>query len=137
MSGHHSPEEIKKHINVYLAVFASLLVLTVITVAVAYLPLTFAAAVAIALIVASFKGGLVAAIFMHLSNEKALIYQVLLLTVFFFVVVLLIPILSDLNTVGTKVQPPMKSIYAEGHEEGHGDEEDADEAHGEEHAEAH
>ena len=39
--------------------------------------------VGIAMLVATFKAGLVAAIFMHLSNEKQLIYRILIFTAFF------------------------------------------------------
>ncbi len=38
---------------------------------------------AIGMLVATFKAGLVAAIFMHLSSERKLIYRVLIFTVFF------------------------------------------------------
>ena len=39
--------------------------------------------VAVALLVATFKAGLVAAIFMHLSSEKRMIYRILIFTFFF------------------------------------------------------
>jgi caa(3)-type oxidase subunit IV len=39
--------------------------------------------VAVAMLVATFKAGLVAAIFMHLSAEKRMIYRILIFTVFF------------------------------------------------------
>lgn len=87
----HSPEEVKKHVRIYIAVFAALAVLTVVTVAISYLHLPFPAAVALGLFVASVKGTLVAAFFMHLLSEKKIILYILGLTVFFFVVLLLIP----------------------------------------------
>jgi cytochrome c oxidase subunit IV len=84
-SGHHNdPESIRKEIRKYLYVFGALAVLTVITVAIAQLHLPTWQAVTLALIVASFKGGLVAAFFMHLLSERKLIYAVLAFTVFFF-----------------------------------------------------
>ena len=46
----------------------------------------------VALIIASFKGSLVAAIFMHLTHERKAIYWVLILTVVFFIVLMLIPV---------------------------------------------
>jgi cytochrome c oxidase subunit IV len=52
-------------------------------------------AIVVALIIASFKGSLVAAFFMHLSHERKLIYWVLLLTVIFFIVLMAIPTLSQ------------------------------------------
>ena len=39
--------------------------------------------VAVAMVVATFKAGLVAAIFMHLSSEKRAIYRILIFTFFF------------------------------------------------------
>ena len=39
--------------------------------------------IAVAMIVATFKAGLVAAIFMHLAAEKRLIYRILIFTGFF------------------------------------------------------
>ena len=63
---------------------ATLLALTAITVALSYVNFgTQKANVAVALLVATFKAGLVAAIFMHLSAEKRLIYRVLIFTGFF------------------------------------------------------
>jgi caa(3)-type oxidase subunit IV len=48
--------------------------------------------VALAMLVATIKGGLVACYFMHLISEKKLILAVLLLTVVFFVALLFLPI---------------------------------------------
>ena len=83
--GHHNdPESIRREIRKYLYVFGALAVLTIITVAIAQLHLPTWQAVTLALVVASFKAGLVAAFFMHLISERRLIYAVLLFTVFFF-----------------------------------------------------
>lgn len=83
--GHHDdPESIRKEIRKYLFVFGALAVLTVITVAIARLELPTWQAVTLALVVATIKGSLVAAFFMHLISERKLIYAVLVLTVFFF-----------------------------------------------------
>ena len=55
-----------------------------VTVALSYVNFgTQKANVAVAMLVATFKAGLVAAIFMHLSAEKRLIYRVLIFTGFF------------------------------------------------------
>ena len=60
---------------------ATLLVFTGITVALSYVDFgTRKANIAVAMLVAMFKAGLVAAIFMHLSAEKKLIYRVLIFT---------------------------------------------------------
>ncbi|MCG3176380.1 MAG: hypothetical protein MOGMAGMI_01329 [Candidatus Omnitrophica bacterium] len=90
MSG-HTEAEIKKHVRTYIAVFAALAALTVITVAISYLHLSFGPALALALAVASVKAGLVALFFMHLITEKKAILWLLGFTVFFFIVLLTIP----------------------------------------------
>ena len=91
---HESPEEFKKHLNRYYVVFVALLCLTGITVGVSYLKLNRPLAITVALIIASIKAGLVAGVFMHLLDEKKVIYAVLLLTALFFAFLLLIPSLT-------------------------------------------
>jgi cytochrome c oxidase subunit IV len=86
-----NPEEFKKHLGKYYVVFVALLCLTAITVGVSYLHLNRPLAIAVALVIASVKAGLVAAVFMHLIDEKKVIYAVLLLTALFFALVLLLP----------------------------------------------
>ncbi len=87
----HSAEEVQKHVRTYIAVFAALAVLTIVTVYISYLHLPTPKAIAVALFVASVKGTLVAAFFMHLISEKKVITSILLLTAFFLVVLLIIP----------------------------------------------
>ena len=89
-----SPEEFKKHLSKYYVVFVALICLTAVTVGVSYLKLNRPLAIAVALIIASVKAGLVAGVFMHLLDEKKVIYAVLLLTVLFFALVLLLPSLT-------------------------------------------
>jgi cytochrome c oxidase subunit 4 len=96
---HHDAAEIDRHVRVYLIVFAALMALTVITVAISYLDLATGPAVAIALLVALIKGSLVAGFFMHLISEKKLVIFILALTVLFFFFVLLGPWLTDLDQV--------------------------------------
>ena len=91
MSG-HSAEEIKKETRVYILVFVALAALTLITVGVSYLHLSVGAAIALALFIATIKGSLVAAFFMHLLSERKVIYAVLILTLVFFVALLLLPL---------------------------------------------
>lgn len=94
-SAHHeSPEEFKSHLRKYYAVFVALLCLTAITVGVSYLRLNRPLAITVALIIATIKAGLVAAVFMHLISEKKVIYAVLILTALFFAFLLLIPSLT-------------------------------------------
>ncbi len=69
--------DIDKQVKIYITVFVALMALTLITVAVSYLHLPPAMAIAVALLVATVKGTLVACYFMHLIAEKKLIYAVL------------------------------------------------------------
>jgi cytochrome c oxidase subunit 4 len=69
----------------YLAVFGALLVLTLVTVGASYLDLSTAPAVGLALAIAVGKAALVAAFFMHLKSERAMIYWPLGLTAVLFV----------------------------------------------------
>jgi cytochrome c oxidase subunit 4 len=91
----HDAESIRKQTRTYVMVFVALMVLTVLTVAVAYFHLPVALAIGIALVIALFKGSLVAGFFMHLLDERKLIYWVLILTVVFFLVLLFYPTISD------------------------------------------
>ncbi len=121
MADHNSPEAIKASVRVYMMVFGALAVLTMVTVGVSYLKLSFAGAVAVALIVASFKASLVAMYFMHLKGEVTAIRWSLWLTAFFFVVLMILPIATTENAPGTDVSP---ELHAVGHH---------DEAGGEQH----
>lgn len=95
----HDEIEIRKHVRAYMMVFAALWVLTVVTVAVYYLHLTGVIGIAIALLIATVKGSLVACYFMHLISERKLIYWILVLTVFFFIGLLLLPVLTELDEI--------------------------------------
>jgi caa(3)-type oxidase subunit IV len=80
----HTAHDVSKHIRGYLMVGGTLLLFTGITVALSYVNFgTQKANVAVAMLVATFKATLVAAIFMHLSNEKRMIYRILIFTAFF------------------------------------------------------
>ena len=73
--------DVAHHVKKYMIVGATLLVFTGLTVALSYVDFgTRKANIAVAMLVAMFKAGLVAAIFMHLSAEKRLIYRVLIFT---------------------------------------------------------
>jgi len=97
MSG-ESVEAIRKHVRVYLLVFAGLAVLTVVTVAASFLHLSIPGAVLLALCIAGVKGTLVACYFMHLLTERKALYSVLVLCVVFFLAVLLLPVLTESTT---------------------------------------
>ena len=86
--------DIDRHVRVYITVFVTLMVLTIVTVAVSRYHLPVPIAVSVALLVATIKGSLVACYFMHLISEKKLIYAVLGLTAAFFVALLFLPVLT-------------------------------------------
>lgn len=94
---HNDPEEIKKEIRKYMYVFGALAVLTIVTVAISRLHLPTMQAIILALAVATVKGSLVAAFFMHLISERKLVYAVLILTVFFFGVMIWGPLHQRTN----------------------------------------
>jgi cytochrome c oxidase subunit 4 len=118
--------DVRKHVRAYILVFVALAVLTVITVAVSYLKLSLVPAVLVALFVATVKGSLVACFFMHLIDERKLIYSVLALTVVFFAVLMSLPLLTEGNQVFTPATPGSDFHYvapkqagAAGHGAGH------------------
>jgi cytochrome c oxidase subunit 4 len=98
---HSDTEAVKKGIRLYVAIGAALLVFTGLTVAANLVHFAVPIAITVALIIAIMKGSMVAAVFMHLSHEKAWVYGVLMLTVVFFVVLLFLPILTTADAVGT------------------------------------
>ena len=82
----HSPEEVSKHVKVYLVIFVALLIGTIVTVGLNYLHFdSKALTIAIALFVATIKATLVACYFMHLISEKKMIYIILGFTTFFVI----------------------------------------------------
>jgi len=100
MSDSHSID-IDKHVKVYITVFVSLMVLTLVTVAVSYLHLPVHQAIAVALVIATIKGSLVACYFMHLMTEKKLILWVMVLTVLFFIALIFLPVFTVADRIGT------------------------------------
>jgi cytochrome c oxidase subunit IV len=93
MSSDHAVD-IDKHVRIYITVFAALMVLTIVTVAISRVHLPTPMAVTVAMLVAIIKGSLVACYFMHLISEKKLIIAVLALTVIFFVALLALPVVT-------------------------------------------
>jgi cytochrome c oxidase subunit 4 len=92
--------DIDRHVRVYITVFASLMVLTIVTVAVSRFHLPVPIAVTVALLVATIKGSLVACYFMHLISEKRLIVAILALTVIFFIALIALPVLTVHDGLG-------------------------------------
>ena len=100
-----SASDIKKEINLYLKVFGALAVLTVLTVAAAYLDVGIGLAVIIAMIIATTKGSLVASFFMHLAHEKKLIYLMLVITLVFLLALFFITFGTIGDQVGVEIVP--------------------------------
>ena len=95
------PEHFQKHIRATIWVFVALLVLTAVTVGASYVHLGQSGNIILALIIAAFKAGLVAAIFMHLSAEKPMIFRVLVFTGVFFAGLMFLTLFAFANTVST------------------------------------
>ena len=87
-------EDVSKHMGKYYVVFVALLCLTAVTVGVSYLHLARPLVITVALIIASVKAAMVAAVFMHLISERKVIYAVLILTALFFIILLALPNLT-------------------------------------------
>ena len=88
-------DDIQHHISVYKKVFVALLILTVLTVLASYVEFGGIVwlAVGVGLAIAAFKGYLVAANFMHLNDEKPIIYQTLIGTLFAFIILFFMPMI--------------------------------------------
>ena len=102
MSG-HSAEDISKHVRVYLMVFGALAFLTIVTVSASYLHLSIPAAIGLAMLIATIKGSLVAAYFMHLISERFMLYSILILCAIFFAALMLLPVVTTHEMVGHHV----------------------------------
>ena len=100
---HMDLEKTQKTIKMYLVVGVSLLVFTVITVAVNQVHLAVPAAITVALIIATTKGSMVASVFMHLSHERKWVYGALILTVIGFAILMLVPSLTMGDNIGTPI----------------------------------
>ena len=98
-----SNKDLAHHITHYRNIFIYLLIGTALTVAASYLEFnvkdSIAGAVFVGLTIATIKGYLVAANFMHLNSEKKMIYWILMLTVFFLDLLLSMPLLWDINNM--------------------------------------
>src|SRR5438477_4601089 len=91
---------VQKHVRGYLMVGGLLLSFTAITVALSYVNFgTPKANIAVAMLVATLKAGLVAAIFMHLAAEKRLIYRILIFTGLFVLALFWLTFLAWYNPV--------------------------------------
>ena len=100
---HSDAASVKSSIRTYMMIGAALLVFTVITVAVNQVHLAVPLAITVALIIATMKGSMVAAVFMHLNHERKWIYGALLLTVVFFIVLMCVPMFTTMDNIGTPI----------------------------------
>jgi cytochrome c oxidase subunit 4 len=103
---HSDSEAIKKSIRTYWMVGGALFAFTVITVAVNQIHLAIPLAITVALIIATIKGSMVAAIFMHLSHEKKWIYGALVLTFIGFLILMTVPYFTLHDSIGTPIEVP-------------------------------
>lgn len=109
---HSDAEAVRRSVRTYMMIGAALLVFTGITVAANYLHLPISAAITLALIIASIKASMVAAVFMHLNHEKQWIYGSLILTVAFFIVLIFVPLFTTLDTFGAHLTGPGHEVSA-------------------------
>jgi cytochrome c oxidase subunit 4 len=99
--GHHEEGEVHVHVNsplFMIAIFAALIVLTVVTVAVSYVDLG-SANTFVAILVATMKASLVATFFMHLKGDKA-IHSIIFIGAFVFLLIFVGLSNDDLSTRG-------------------------------------
>ena len=102
--------DMKHHIVIYRNVFIGLLICTGLTVGVSYIEFSFVwVGVAVGLAIAFLKGYLVAANFMHLNDEKPLIYLTLVLTIMFFMVLFFMPTMWHGNSLTSPSNIPMQN----------------------------
>ena len=87
-------EDIQHHVKIYINVFIALAILTVVTVAVSFLDVSFIEAFFIAITVATIKGSLVLSFFMHLLEEKPAVIWILATTMVAFLILMFIPLIS-------------------------------------------
>ena len=119
--------DIKNHIKVYRNVFIGLLIFTALTVGASYVEFSLVwVGIFVGLLIAFVKGYLVAANFMHLNNEKSIIYMILGMTVIFFLVLFFMPTLWNNNELRSPDRIPLQNgeVYNElkhdnHHHEGH------------------
>jgi cytochrome c oxidase subunit 4 len=83
----------------YVAVFGTLLALTMVTVAIASLSLPTGAAIALGLLIASVKAALVVMFFMHLKGERPLVLWPLALTAFLCLFLIIFVLWSESDHV--------------------------------------
>ncbi len=99
----------------YIGIFATLLVLTIVTVILSRINLGGPTNTTLAVLVASVKASLVALYFMHLKFEKRLIFSLIFIPLFFFVA-LVVGLLPDLVTNNYNEDNSERPGFGEGHD---------------------
>lgn len=99
MNFEEEAKHVDKHVKAFTVVLILLVIFTGITVGVSYLKVSVAAGITVALIIATIKGTMVGAIFMHLKGEKVLVYYILALTLAFFIGLIFLPVFTQENSV--------------------------------------
>src|SRR4029077_7696786 len=100
---HSDPEAIRKQVRTYMMIGAALFVFTGITVAVNQIHLAVPLAITVALIIATMKGSMGVAVFMHLNHERKWIYGALILTVIGFIILMTVPMFTTMDHIGTPI----------------------------------
>jgi cytochrome c oxidase subunit 4 len=100
----HSHDDIARHVKGYIYVGVALLLCTGLTVGLSYVNFDYYFGghnwnFIVAMIVATIKAGLVAAIFMHLKQEKITIWKFLLFTAFFCLGLFLLTLLHWVDPI--------------------------------------
>lgn len=97
-----TPEEIAKHLKLYFIIGALLLVGTALTVALSYYEFsTHAMNITVGLALATVKTALVVLIFMHMNNERPMIYKFMLFAIVFLGVMFSLFIYAHADTLTT------------------------------------
>ena len=96
----HDAEHVAKHVKGYILIGLVLFVLTGVTVALSYADFgSHSRNIVVGMIVATFKAGLVAAIFMHLKGERATIWRFLFLTMIVVAGLVLLTLLHEVDPI--------------------------------------
>jgi cytochrome c oxidase subunit 4 len=92
--------DIREHVRLYLMIFAALAVFTGLTVGASFIHFgSHSWNVVVGMVIALIKASMVAMVFMHLKWERRVIYAVLALCFVFFTFLMLLPGLTQGDTV--------------------------------------
>ena len=107
----HDAHDIQAHVRKYLMVFGALLIGTVITVAMYFVYFDkLWMTITVALVIASIKATLVACYFMHLIDEKKMIYTLLVASAFFFAAMMALFLFAYYNPPSGTLLPAYQGV---------------------------